>query len=76
MSYQSSITKDSLIYLVRKRLSKKHREKYVPVELQQAINESNSMQDLLDLLFSTDWIKNEAMIKAFDRRIDELETTF
>ena len=45
----------------------------VPPELQRAINECATMPQLLELLFSTDYVKDEAMIAAFDKRIDELE---
>ena len=45
----------------------------VPAELQQAINECATMPQLLELLFSIDYVKDEAMIATFDKRIDELE---
>lgn len=48
----------------------------VPPELQQAINDCTTMEQLLTLLFTTDFIKDEAIIKAFDKRIDELEASF
>ena len=48
----------------------------VPPELLQAINDCTSMEQLLTLLFTTDFIKDEAIIQAFDRRIDELEATY
>jgi hypothetical protein len=45
----------------------------VPPELQANIDECASLSQLLDLLFSTDFILDEAIIDAFDRRIDQLE---
>ena len=48
-------------------------KKKAPKELQQAINACTTMDQLLALLFSLDYPKDEAIIKAFDRRIDQLE---
>ena len=48
----------------------------VPPELQQAINECTTMEQLLTLLYTTDFIKDETTIKAFDRRNDELEASY
>jgi hypothetical protein len=49
------------------------RKKKVPPELQTALKDCFTLQQLIDLLFSTDFILDEAMIGAFDQRIDELE---
>lgn len=72
MRQHKTITKKSLLYLAKKRLSGKGKGK-VPTELQQAINDCQTMKDLLELLFSTDFVKDEAIIKAFDKRIDVIE---
>lgn len=48
----------------------------VPPELQQAINDCITMEQLLTLLFTTDFIKDETIIGAFDKRIDELEQSY
>lgn len=52
------------------------RKKEVPVELQQAINDCATMPQLLELLFSTDYVKDEAILDAFDRRMDQLDHSF
>ena len=48
----------------------------VPPELQQAINDCSTLEQLLELLFTTDFIKDEAILKAFDQRMEELEASF
>ena len=45
---------------------------YVPPELLNAIEECKDIESLKDLLFSTDFIKNEGIIQAFDKRMDQL----
>jgi hypothetical protein len=66
------IHKQGLLHLALLKLSRRYRENHVPEELQFLINECRNIQELLDLLFSTDWSSNEAIITAFDRRLDEL----
>lgn len=45
-------------------------------DLQQAINGCATMQDLIELLFATDYILDETMLAAFDDRIAELEEAY
>jgi hypothetical protein len=45
----------------------------VSPELQKALQECQTIPAVIDLLFSIDYVKNEAIIDAFDRRIDQLE---
>jgi hypothetical protein len=54
------------------RIRKKRQDK-VPPELQQALQECQSIPAVIDLLFSIDYVKDEAIIDAFDRRLDQLE---
>jgi ribosomal protein S2 len=60
-------------HLTQKVLSFNRPNGRVPEELQDAINGCKTMDQLLHLLFTTDFVKDEAIIDAFDRRIDELE---
>jgi hypothetical protein len=64
-------TKLSFLQRVKYRLSRKHKQ--VPEELKQAIDDCSSVQQLLNLLFSIDFIMNEATLDAFDKRFDELD---
>jgi hypothetical protein len=72
MSSPRTITKESLLYLLRKRLLKHHHSRQVPPELKTAIAECISMDQLLELLFSTDFHSSEAIVHAFEHRIDQL----
>ena len=72
MSIPKPLLKQSYLARARRIFAPKGQ---VPPELQQAINDCTSMEQLLHLLFTTDFIKDEDIIKAFDRRIDELETS-
>ncbi|WP_132055377.1 hypothetical protein [Pseudocnuella soli] len=45
----------------------------VPPELLQAINDCTSTAELIELLFATDLILDEAMIAAFDNKFDQFE---
>lgn len=58
-----------------KRLSRirKRKKDKVPPELQLALLECQTIPAVIDLLFSIDYVKDEAIIDAFDRRIDQLE---
>jgi len=71
MSQPKTITKKSILYLAMKCFTSKGKNR-VPIELQQAINDCLTMRDLVELLFSTDF-KDECIIRAFDKRIDQLE---
>lgn len=44
----------------------------VPAELQQAINACQTVEELKQLLFSIDFILDEACINAFDEKLDAL----
>ena len=71
MCYSKPGTKEGFLQRAYKYLIR--RKENIPPELQQAINDCASLQELIDLLFSTDYTMDEAMIAAFDQRIDELE---
>ena len=62
---------EGLLKRIRKKLFPVPSE--VPEELQQAIDCCKSLDALTELLFSTDFIKSESIIHAFDKRMDELE---
>jgi hypothetical protein len=61
-------------------LTKAHRiispKGQVPAELQQAINECSTLEQLMEFLFTTDFVKDEAILDAFDKRMEELEASF
>jgi hypothetical protein len=67
-------TQDSFFHRLRRMLLPKKGQ--VPPELQQAINDCSTIQQLLALLFSTDFIIDEAILDAFDKRMDELDSIF
>jgi vacuolar-type H+-ATPase subunit C/Vma6 len=71
MCYSKPSTKESFWSRAFKRWFQ--RKETVPPELQQALKDCCTLQELIDLLFSTDYTMDEAMIAAFDQRIDELE---
>jgi len=73
MSVTKPLLKESYLAKARRIIAPKGQ---VPPELQQAINDCTSMEQLLTLLFTTDFIKDEAIVNAFDRRIDELEAAY
>jgi hypothetical protein len=54
------------------KIRKKKQDKVSP-ELQKALLECQTIPAVIDLLFSIDYVKDEAIIDAFDRRIDQLE---
>lgn len=74
MSSPKPTSKEGLMQRAQRLL--RPRKKEVPVELQQAINDCATMPQLLELLFSTDYVKDEAILDAFDKRMDQLDGSF
>jgi hypothetical protein len=64
--------KKGILELVLLWLSPKPKPPKVPPELQRAIDNCSSLDELTSLLFSMKGM-NESILQAFDRRIDELE---
>ena len=71
MCHSKPRPRKSLLQRVSNRLFRRKGE--VPTELQQALQDCSALQELIALLFSTDYTMDEAMLGAFDQRIDELE---
>lgn len=62
-----------VIYLIIQTSLSVHRPMDIAPSLQQAIDDCSSLEELYQLLLSLKTTKDEAIINAFDRRIDELE---
>ena len=70
------VTKHTLQHLFAKVLSLGKNRQDIPTEIKQAILECQTLEELLDLLFATDFHKDEAVIKLFERRMWELDPLF
>jgi hypothetical protein len=72
-----SLTRQTLLHLVHKVHSLfRKKEGSVPQEVREALLQCQNMEQLLDLLFSTDFNKDEAFLKLFEKRIDEIDPPF
>jgi hypothetical protein len=71
-----SLTKQTFQGLLQKVCSMGQEKAAVPAEVKIAIQKCNSMQELLDLLFATDFNKDEAVIALFEKRMEEIDPSF
>jgi hypothetical protein len=52
------------------------KQEEVPKEVKAALQECQNMEQLLDLLFATDFHRDEAFLALFEKRIQEIDTPF
>ncbi|RYZ91404.1 MAG: hypothetical protein EOP04_00510 [Proteobacteria bacterium] len=64
--------KKGILEVVLQWISTKEKPQKVPEELQNAIDRCRSIEELKSLLFSMKGM-GESVLRAFDKRIDELE---
>jgi hypothetical protein len=64
-----------LVHLCPKVQSLFQQRETVPIEVKAALQECQDMHDLLDLLFSTDFYRDEAFQGLFEQRIQELDAS-
>jgi hypothetical protein len=70
------LTSQTFQHLLQKVLSCGGKKDDVPPEVKEAIQQCQTMEDLLDLLFATDFNKDEQVIALFERRMEEIEPSF
>jgi hypothetical protein len=72
-----SLTKAALLHLLHKaRALFTPKEDPVPQEVRDALQQCQNMEDLLNLLFASDFHKDEAFLRLFEKRIEELDAPF
>lgn len=70
------LTRESLLHLAAKAVSLFKGNDPVSQEIKAALQQCSNMEELLDLLFSTDFPHDEAFLSLFEQRIQELDAQY
>jgi|GEM_PF-4417745 len=76
MQHTKGLAGPILLHLTRKVQTLFQRKEPVAMEVREALQACQNMQELLDFLFSTDFYRDEAFQALFQQRIQELDAAY